>query len=335
MTPSVSVIIPCFNHAVFLQEAVKSVLSQTHSDLECIIVDDGSTDHTREVSQSLIAEDSRVKYVFKENGGLASARNKGIECAEGEWIQFLDADDLIHKDKIAFQLSYVRNNGPKNYQEIVLFSDYESVWVTENRDVIKTQTRIVGNLSNEELLHWAITWKFTHDFPLIIHSMLFRSNIFNRTKFNEEFLAYEDIEIETNLLLMGVPFFYTPIVGAFYRQHKDNMTRDWKKMRHYYISYLEGLQEKNKAVLQKCPNMGRLISQAIRERDKETFKRLINLVNYSLIPVYLTARQINFNNTFLLKIAYYLWQIRSIFSPKSHYRRFKRLVSRFNRFMPG
>lgn len=327
LAPLVSVIIPCFNYARFLQDSVGSVLSQTHRDLECIIVDDGSTDDTRKVSEALISEDPRVKYVFKQNGGVSSARNKGTEYARGEWIQFLDVDDWIHEDKIAFQLRFFRNNGPQNCEEIVLFSDYESVWMTENQNVLRKKTRIVGNLTNRELLDWAITWQFTHDFPLIIHSMLFRASIFNKIAFNEEFHSYADIELETNLLLKKVPFFYTPIVGALYRQHQDSMSKDSRKTKYYYIRYLEGLQKQNKELLRKCPNMKGLISQAIRDRDKKTFERLMYLVRNSPIPVYITARQIDFNNTLFLKIIYYLWPILSSLKPKSLYRRFKRLIS--------
>ena len=182
MPPFVSVIIPCFNCAQYLEEAVKSVLSQTFTGLECIVVDDGSTDNTREVSQYLVSEDARVKYLFKTNGGMASARNMGIKYAEGEWIQFLDADDWIDKNKIDFQLNYLRRYGPKNYDEIVLYTDYELVYMDENQNILRSNPRIVGSLTDEQLLERAITWDFKPNFPLLMHSMLFRSSIFKQTK---------------------------------------------------------------------------------------------------------------------------------------------------------
>lgn len=107
--PLVSVIIPSYKRAHLLEKAVKSVLEQTHSNLECIIVDDGSPDNTRQVSEDLMSRDSRVKYFYKENGGATSARNFGIKHARGEWIQFLDSDDWLHPEKIRFQLDYTRN----------------------------------------------------------------------------------------------------------------------------------------------------------------------------------------------------------------------------------
>ena len=91
MTPQVSVIIPCYNHAHYLPCAVNSVLAQTIAGWEAIIVDDGSTDDTRAVAAELA--DPRIRYIYQENRGLSAARNTGIHIAEGEHLAFLDADD--------------------------------------------------------------------------------------------------------------------------------------------------------------------------------------------------------------------------------------------------
>lgn len=94
----VSIIVPCYKQAVYLPETLDSVLSQTYTLWECIIVDDGSPDNTKEVAQEYVNKDSRFKYVFKENGGLASARNFGLKVAEGEFVLPLDSDDIIAPD---------------------------------------------------------------------------------------------------------------------------------------------------------------------------------------------------------------------------------------------
>ena len=91
----ISVIVPCYNQAQYLDECLQSVLDQTYTDWECIIVNDGSPDNTEEVAKKWVEKDPRFKYLYKENGGLSSARNAGIEIAEGEWILPLDADDKI------------------------------------------------------------------------------------------------------------------------------------------------------------------------------------------------------------------------------------------------
>ena len=94
----VSVIVPCYNQAIYLPEALNSLLAQTYQCWEAIVVNDGSPDETEKVALEYTRKDSRIKYVFKENGGLSSARNKGIELAQGEFILPLDADDIIHPE---------------------------------------------------------------------------------------------------------------------------------------------------------------------------------------------------------------------------------------------
>ncbi|HEU4496898.1 MAG TPA: glycosyltransferase family 2 protein, partial [Flavobacterium sp.] len=90
-----SIIVPCFNQSQYLGEALQSVSEQTYTDWECIIVNDGSPDDTEEVSKEWCEKDARFKYLYKENGGLSSARNAGIAVAGGEYILPLDADDKI------------------------------------------------------------------------------------------------------------------------------------------------------------------------------------------------------------------------------------------------
>ena len=99
--PCFSVIIPAYNRARFLPECLESVLAQTFTDWECIIVDDGSTDGTRELVAEYVRRDSRFRYHWQENAGASAARNAGIERARGEWIAFLDSDDWYYPDALA------------------------------------------------------------------------------------------------------------------------------------------------------------------------------------------------------------------------------------------
>ncbi|MFV8368173.1 glycosyltransferase family 2 protein [Flavobacterium sp. LB2R40] len=97
----VTIIVPCYNQAQFLEEALQSVLNQTYTNWECIIVNDGSPDNTEEIAKSWMDNDSRFVYLKKDNGGLSSARNLGIVHAIGEFILPLDADDKISVNYIA------------------------------------------------------------------------------------------------------------------------------------------------------------------------------------------------------------------------------------------
>ncbi|MDQ0784203.1 glycosyltransferase family 2 protein [Chryseobacterium sp. W4I1] len=114
MSPKISIIVPCYNQASYLDECLQSIMDQTFTDWECIIVNDGSTDHTEETVERWTEKDSRFQYISKENGGISSARNAGLERASGKYIQFLDSDDLLNKKKIEKSLS-----GSKEYPLII------------------------------------------------------------------------------------------------------------------------------------------------------------------------------------------------------------------------
>ena len=106
----VSVIMPAYNGERFIAESIRSVLGQSFRDLELVVVDDGSTDGTREVVHALQAVDDRVVYLFQPNGKQGRARNRGIRHARGELIAFLDQDDLWVEDKLARQISVLASD---------------------------------------------------------------------------------------------------------------------------------------------------------------------------------------------------------------------------------
>ena len=93
-----SVIIPVYNAEKYLRKCVKSILSQRYKDFELILIDDGSTDQSFKLCNAFQAEDNRVHVIHKENGGVSSARNRGLDVAQGEYITFIDSDDWINPD---------------------------------------------------------------------------------------------------------------------------------------------------------------------------------------------------------------------------------------------
>lgn len=103
MSPRVSVLIPTYNYGAFLPAAIESVLAQTYTDYEVIVLDDGSTDHTAQI----VAAYPQVRYLYQENAGIAAARNRLLDEARGEFAAFLDADDLWMPEKLERQVSYL------------------------------------------------------------------------------------------------------------------------------------------------------------------------------------------------------------------------------------
>ena len=96
--PKISIIVPVYNVEKYLEKCVRSILAQTFTDFELILVDDGSPDSSGAMCDQFAEQDQRVKVIHKENGGLSDARNAGIEIATGEYLGFVDSDDYIADD---------------------------------------------------------------------------------------------------------------------------------------------------------------------------------------------------------------------------------------------
>lgn len=109
--PLVSIIVPVYKVEMWLYRCVDSILAQTMEDFELLLIDDGSPDKSGEICDEYIAKDSRVRVFHKENGGVSSARNLGLDNAQGEWISFVDADDLVEENYIAELLGSIKNEG--------------------------------------------------------------------------------------------------------------------------------------------------------------------------------------------------------------------------------
>lgn len=128
MLSKISIIVPCYNQAQYLDECLQSVLDQTYQDWECIIVNDGSPDNTDEVAKKWIEKDARFKYLYKENGGLSSARNAGVEIASGEWILPLDCDDKIGIQYLKLASENFNRDFTLIYCKAEKFGDIQEPW---------------------------------------------------------------------------------------------------------------------------------------------------------------------------------------------------------------
>jgi glycosyltransferase involved in cell wall biosynthesis len=127
MNPKVSVVIPTYNRADKVRKGVASVLAQSFTDLEVIVVDDGSSDETGRKLKGEFGD--RIRYHFQPNQGVSVARNKGIEESRGEWIAFLDSDDMWEKDKLEWQLKAMEQFGSQCgacYTDVHFFNHSET-----------------------------------------------------------------------------------------------------------------------------------------------------------------------------------------------------------------
>lgn len=290
--PLISVIIPCYNVSRFIPAALNSVLNQTYQNIECIIVDDGSTDDTEKVVNEYVDADKRVKYYRKENGGVSTARNYGIEKASGDLIQFLDADDSLPSEKFDYQVNYIIENNIHD-EKFVLYADYEIHWYGENNEIIKKEKYEVGNLDMEGLKEKIIGRKFGLATPTPLHvcSTLISKSVTRDFKFNEHMANYGDLEYFIQLLYSETSFYYTPIIGFYYREWSGGISKDKTASRIGYIQYLESIYDKAKDDLLLCPNMYEIIHLFSGQRNYAMFDRTMRLVKNANIPVYATDQR--------------------------------------------
>jgi len=127
--PLVSIIMPCYQNAQTVERTIDSVIAQTQADWELIAVNDGSKDNTGSVLERAAGRDARIRVLHQENGGVSSARNAGLDCAQGEWVFFLDADDLLTPDALAHLL------GMTSAERDVVCAAYQMRYIDEgNRE---------------------------------------------------------------------------------------------------------------------------------------------------------------------------------------------------------
>lgn len=213
----VSIIIPCYNQAQFLDEALQSVLEQTYTHWECIIVNDGSPDHTEEVAKKWVAKDTRFIYLYKENGGLSSARNLGLEKTKGNFIQFLDSDDCIDKRKLELSLQQFETD--ENNEVKIVISNFR-MFVDDldlSTEPYCDLNRIQFNLDN-------VLYQWDEVFTIPIHCGFFDASLFKNFKFPEHIKAKEDWVLWVSLFKTNCTVIFIDKPLAFYRRNPESMT---------------------------------------------------------------------------------------------------------------
>lgn len=171
-----TIILPTYNRARMLEKTLFSLLQQTHQEFEIIVVDDGSTDDTEELLKKI--KDPRLKYFKKDNGGVSSARNYGLQFAKGEYINFFDSDDLAYPNHLAEANIYVE----KHPDAKIIFFDFE--WGDPERKNVKEVIMRFKNPNKAILLS---------NYPST-NCVFLHKSIFKALRFNESLNIAEDWE---------------------------------------------------------------------------------------------------------------------------------------------
>jgi glycosyltransferase involved in cell wall biosynthesis len=222
-SPAISVIIPAFNQAVFISEAIHSVLEQTYPYFELIVVDDGSTDETPQVLAQI--QDPRMRVVRQPNAGLSAARNTGLRESAAPLVTFLDADDYFLPDKLEVLSNYLNE-----HPEIGLVVGRVR-YINQYGNLIYESSKTSTKLVLPELLF---------ENPICVSGILLRRKWLERIGiFDESLRACEDWDLWIRLAYAGCRFAWVENIVIAYRYHQGQMTRESERMRKAMLSMLD------------------------------------------------------------------------------------------------
>ena len=212
--PRIGVVVPTYNHAHVLSDAIESILAQTRRPDEIIVVDDGSTDGTQELVSTF---DWSIQYVYQDNKGLSAARNTGIRESTADWICFLDADDLWKPRKLDLQLASIRSIGPE-------------IGCVYTRFIV--QAPRARSLSPVPPGEGALTLRnlLRRNWIGVLTVAARRDLVLDLGGFDEDLDAVEDWDLWLRMAAANVHFAYVPEPLAIYRLSVGSMHRDAQRM---------------------------------------------------------------------------------------------------------
>ncbi|MDH4129322.1 MAG: glycosyltransferase [Spirochaetota bacterium] len=227
----VSIIIPSYNRANYLLEAIESVLAQTYKPIELIIVDDGSNDNTYLCVDKYL-KNHCVRYYYQQNKGVSSARNTGIKLSRGEYISFLDSDDLWDKRKLEYQMSFILSQS----EYYVCYTD--EIW-------IRNGVRV--NYNNRYQKYSGYIYK--HCLPLCIigpSSILLKREVVNDIGLFDESLAVcEDYDYWLRLSLKYPIYFFGDKLVIKRGGHYDQLSHKYDCMDRFRVKAITKIIENN------------------------------------------------------------------------------------------
>lgn len=211
MTAKISVIVTVYNVEKYIKQCLESVINQTYRNLEIIIVDDGSTDRSREICQKYAEEDKRVRIIPQKNGGPSSARNTGIANATGDYIGFIDGDDFIAENMYELLVkSCVDNKSDLSVCNIVMFTDGSRP--TGRNRVIKAEYATGDRKQN---------FRYLLNTSQSVCNKLFCRRLFRHIRFPLDTLS-EDGYVVYDLVYQAKAVSYISLNGYFYRMQRPN-----------------------------------------------------------------------------------------------------------------
>jgi len=225
----ISVIIPTYNRAFLLPRAIKSVLNQTFQDFELIIIDDGSTDNTKDVVEEIKKKDKRIIYIYQDNQGLPKALNTGIKNTKGKYIAFLESDDEWLPEKLEEQIKLFRNNIGIVSCNLVFINE-----ITHKKGVYK----LCPFTSIENFLHNPHNYIYNNSSIIISRVVAKKIGLWD-----ESLKVFSDLDYYIRIIRAGYVIDFVKRSLVKYYIHDNNLSRDFNKSVDDYLSLLKKHEE--------------------------------------------------------------------------------------------
>ena len=256
--PLVSVVVAAYNYGNFIHETLNSVLAQTYSNWECLVIDDGSTDNTSDIVKAFCIQDSRFSYHYHSNRGLPATRNVGIHLAKGDFFQWLDADDLLERDKLKKQIEVfeLKPNIDIVYSDLRYFYDGKPEKLIYSPNFNRPWTLKKSGKTQDLIKFMLISCVIMPSMPLLRRQVVEKVG-----GFNEAYKFVEDWNFWLRIFIQDFNIFYLKAENSkiLMRLHANSMTKSrlnmingFLKLRNEFNSFevLDKLKNFNNVFLQ-------------------------------------------------------------------------------------
>ena len=240
----ISIIVPIYNVEKYLEECINSILAQTYKELELILVDDGSTDHSGEICDKYASLDNRIRVFHQKNQGVSVARNNGLAFVHGEYMTFVDSDDYIAPDMV--ELLY-NNMRAENAQISIC-----GAWFAYRKRIKERQIRDVYlKMSPPEALGKMLDFGY---YDLSLWAKLYKTDLFQGFQFPPGIIC-EDMYVIPKVIAEADCVVYDSTPKYYYRQWQGSIT----KGKPFVVSYLDGLKACTEFVTKRYPDLSETI----------------------------------------------------------------------------
>ena len=248
----VSIIIPAYNVEKYIEESINSVIRQSYSNIEIIIINDGSIDRTNEICEKISRIDNRIKIINKKNEGVAKARNDGIKNCNGKYVAFVDSDDIISRDYIKSLMYFM-----KKYNADIVSCDFKKIYKKIKKKKTKTQPKVT-QFNNVEALE-LLLYKKTLDSSL--WNKIINKDLFNNISFDNNLKMFEDLDIMYRLFDYSNKIIYVDEKLYYYRIRPNSLiNKEFGKENYAVIDVVNSMKQN---IINKHPDLEKACNSRI------------------------------------------------------------------------